>query len=45
MLCFNSIFNILILAFTPILDILLVLYLILTNLFTPCFHILALMNL
>jgi hypothetical protein len=36
--------NILILAFTPILDIILVLYLNLTNLFTLCFLALALRN-
>jgi hypothetical protein len=45
MLCFNSIFNMLILGFTPILDILLVIYLTLINLFTLCLLVLALGNL
>jgi hypothetical protein len=45
MLCFNSIFNIPILDVTPILDTLLVIYLIMINLFTLCYFVLALGNL
>jgi hypothetical protein len=41
-LCFNSILNIPILDFTPILGILLAIYLILVNLFILCYLVLAL---